>query len=67
MGFKKQVKTPDNILLMAVNVPESTVRQRLSDGVVDKMKLGYDVGKNNETTYAKYSYVRDDPLAAWPR
>ena len=64
MGFKVHYKTVLGHFASGIDVSESVVRLRLGDGILDKMKLGYDVGKKNETKYARYTYVKDDPLAS---
>lgn len=63
MGFKVHYKDVTGNFFNSQDIPESTVRQRLGAGITDKMKLGYDVGKKNETRYTRYTYVKDDPLA----
>ena len=62
MGFKVHYKDVTGNFSNGQDIPEYIARKRLGDGVVDKMKLNYDVGKKNETGYAKYTYTKDDPL-----
>ena len=64
MGFKIQYKSESGRLSNTRSIPERMARSRLGKGITDKMKLGYDVGKKNETLYARYTYVKDDPLSS---